>query len=136
MSKPRKIEGTLVYSPDDVQPEDLLTFIELPGFGDDWKHLRLNDDDLWMLQFGIMADPRSARVVPRTDGLRKLRFGRTGGGKSGGFRSIHYFMPGRGLPVFLMTLFAKNAKANLTPTEEAALAMIGERIAADYGGRK
>ncbi len=30
MSKPRKIEGTLVYSPDDVQPEDLLTFIELP----------------------------------------------------------------------------------------------------------
>ena len=44
--KPRKIEGTLVYSPGDVQPEDLLTFIELPGFDDDWKHLRLNDDDL------------------------------------------------------------------------------------------
>ena len=46
MPKPRKIEGTLVYSPDDVQPEDLMTFIELPGFDDDWKRLRLNDDDL------------------------------------------------------------------------------------------
>ena len=57
MPNPRKIEGTLVYSPGDVQPEDLLTFIELPGFDDDWKHLRLNDDDLWMLQFAIMAEP-------------------------------------------------------------------------------
>lgn len=119
VSKPRKIEGTLVYSPDDVQPEDLLTFIELPGFGDDWKHLRLNDDDLWMLQFGIMADPRSAPVVPGTDGLRKLRFApsRWGKGKRGAARVGYVYFEEFGI-VLLVVAYAKNEQDNLSADDK------------------
>ena len=69
-------------------------------------------------------------------GLWKLRFARTSSGKRGGFRVIHYYLPGRGLPVFLMTVFAKTAKADLTPNEQAGLTEIGARIATGYGGRQ
>jgi hypothetical protein len=68
-------------------------------------------------------------------GLWKLRVARTGGGKSGGYRVIHYYAAGRGLPVFLITVFAKNDKANLLPDEQAAMAAIGARIAQTYGRR-
>ena len=119
MPKPRKIEGASVYSPGDVQPEDLLTFIELPGFDDDWKHLGLNDDDLWMLQFGIMADPRGAPVVPGTDGLRKLRFApsRWGRGKRGAARVGYVYLEEFGI-VLLVVAYAKNEQDNLSSNDK------------------
>ena len=122
MSKPRKIEGTMVYSPDDVQPEDLLTFIELPGFDDDWKRLRLNDDDLWMLQFRIMAEPRGAPVVPGTDGLRKLRFApsRWGKGKRGAARVGYVYLEEFRI-VLLVVAYAKNEQDDLSPDDKRVI---------------
>ncbi|MDR7125792.1 type II toxin-antitoxin system RelE/ParE family toxin [Pseudotabrizicola sp. 4114] len=79
----------------------------------------------------LSANPEAG--VSLGGGIRKLRFARDGGGKSGGFRSIHFYAPGRGQPVFLMTVFSKNAKSYLKPDEEAALVSIGERILASYG---
>jgi len=78
----------------------------------------------------LAANPEAG--VPLGGGLRKVRFAREGGGKSGGFRSVHYYQAGRDLPVFLMSVFAKNDKANLTRTEEAAMAAVAERIVAAY----
>ena len=110
----------------------LTTVVEMPDFVRRAKAAMTDDERIALIAL-LAANPEAGVLLG--GGLRKLRFGRTGGGKSGGFRSIHYYMPGRGLPVFLMTLFAKNAKANLTQGEEAALATIGERIAANYGGK-
>ena len=78
----------------------------------------------------LAANPEAG--VPLGGGLRKVRFAREGGGKSGGFRSVHYYQAGRELPVCLMSVFAKNDKANLTRTEEAAMAAVAERIVAAY----
>ena len=52
-------------------------------------------------------------------GLRKVRIPREGSGKSGGFRTIYVF-GGRHMPIFLITVFAKNERANLTTKEQAA----------------
>ena len=68
-------------------------------------------------------------------GLRKVRFGRTGAGKSGGFRSIHFYRVGAG-PVFLLTMFAKNERSNLSAAEVAALMKLGDELAAWYGKRQ
>lgn len=68
-------------------------------------------------------------------GLRKVRFARSGGGKSGGYRTIHFYRPGAG-PVFLLTMFAKNEKANLTASETAQLMQLGDLVAAAYGKRQ
>lgn len=48
-------------------------------------------------------------------GVYKQRVARTGGGKSGGFRTLLAFRAGRSC--FFVYGFAKNAKANLTPRE-------------------
>jgi hypothetical protein len=68
-------------------------------------------------------------------GLHKVRFARQGGGKSGGFRTIHYFKPDEG-PVFLLTMFARNEKSNLTAKETGFLIQLGEAVAAEHGKRK
>lgn len=53
-------------------------------------------------------------------GLRKVRLARQGSGKSGGYRVL-YFYHAADLPLFLLTIFAKNEKANITRTEKADL---------------
>lgn len=68
-------------------------------------------------------------------GLPKVRFARQGGGKSGGYRTIHYYKPDEG-PVFLLTMFAKNEKSNLTPKETQLLVQLGAAIATEYGKPK
>ena len=53
-------------------PEDLLHFVELDEFIDDWRSLGLNDEaDLFSLQLAIMADPRGSPVIEGTGGLRE-----------------------------------------------------------------
>ena len=59
-------------------------------------------------------------------------FAREGGGKSGGYRVIHFFSPEDGLPIFLITVFAKNEKVNLTPRETEIVKQLGEALAASY----
>ena len=56
-----------------------------------------------------------------TGGVRKLRWRRGGQGKSGGVRIIYYFHD-EGMPLYLLTLFAKGDRANLTKGERNELA--------------
>ena len=69
-------------------------------------------------------------------GVRKLRFARRGEGKSGDYRVIHFFQKGSGLPLFLITMFAKSEKANLTADETAMVVQAGEALAENYGRRE
>jgi hypothetical protein len=56
-----------------------------------------------------------------TGGVRKLRWSRGSRGKSGGVRVIYYFHS-EGVPLYLLTLFAKNERANPSKAER------GDRI--------
>jgi hypothetical protein len=69
-------------------------------------------------------------------GVRKLRFARTGGGKSGGYRVIYYYAAKVDGPVFLITVFAKNEKSNLTAAETAEIAAFARGLAKDHGRRQ
>jgi putative transcriptional regulator len=57
-------------------------------------------------------------VVPGSGGIRKVRFGFGARGKSA---RIIYLFSGDRLPVFVLAVFAKNEKANLSPAERNAL---------------
>ncbi len=61
-------------------------------------------------------------------GLIKLRIARSGGGKSGGYRTIIAYSAGR-RAVFLFG-FAKNQRDNLTPVQLADLKMVGRDLLA------
>lgn len=68
-------------------------------------------------------------------GIRKMRIARPGRGKSSGARVVFLFC-GENTPVFLLTVFAKNEKANLSARERTALATAAKNLIEDYGGRK
>jgi hypothetical protein len=64
-----------------------------------------------------------------------VRIPREGGGKSGGYRTIYVF-GGRHMPIFLITVFAKNEKANLTAKEQAAAVELSKEIVGMWSERK
>ena len=69
-------------------------------------------------------------------GVWKMRFARDGGGKSGGFRVIYFYRTDDSLPIFLLTVFAKGDKANLTKAETEELKTLGQTLADSYRSRQ
>jgi hypothetical protein len=76
----------------------------------------------------LAANPMAGDIMPGCGGARKLRVARPGKGKSGGYRVITWF-GGDDVPVFLLTVFGKNERANLTKAERNGLAIMTKRLA-------
>ena len=69
----------------------------------------------------LAANPKVGDLMQGTGGVRKLRWARRGRGKSGGVRVIYYFHS-EAMPLYLLTVFGKNEKANLSKAERNDLA--------------
>ena len=69
----------------------------------------------------LAEHPKAGDLMEGTGGVRKLRWGRGGQGKSGGVRVIYYFHD-EVMPLYLLTLFAKGDQSNLTKGERNELA--------------
>jgi hypothetical protein len=67
--------------------------------------------------------PDAGDPIPGTGGARKLRFAGRGKGKSGGYRVITFYSGGD-FPVFLLTVFAKGERVDLSRAERNALARL------------
>ena len=80
----------------------------------------------------VAADPHCGDLVQGTGGVRKLRFAVKGKGKSGGVRVVYYYHNDT-MPVFLMTLFAKKEKDNLTKAESNMLAIVARALRDKFG---
>ena len=65
-------------------------------------------------------------------GVRKLRWTKSGSGKSGGVRVVYYFH-NDSMPLFLLTLFGKNEKANLSNAERNLLVKFTAILVKNYG---
>lgn len=101
------------------------TVIETNGYLRDAKDAGMTDDERTAAVDLVAADPESGDVLQGTGGVRKARLAGRGKGKSGGYRIVWYY-GGGDIPVFLITVFGKGEKANLTPGERNALrAMTG-----------
>jgi hypothetical protein len=59
----------------------------------------------------LARDPECGEIMRGTGGVRKVRVALAGRGKSGGARVIYYFHSEK-LPLFALTVFAKNERAN------------------------
>ncbi len=71
----------------------------------------------------VAQEPTCGVLIEGTGGVRKVRFAVGDRGKSGGVRVVYYFHS-EVMPVYLLTLFPKNEKANLTKAERNALARL------------
>ena len=81
----------------------------------------LADDERRDVLNYLATHPKSGDLMEGTGGIRKLRWARGSRGKSGGVRVIYYFYD-ETMPLYLLTLFAKNERANLSKAERNELA--------------
>jgi len=79
----------------------------------------------------LAANPDAGDVMPGTGGARKLRWGARGRGKSGGVRIITFFS-GPPIPVFVLTVFGKGEKINLSQAERNAMRRILGELVVEY----
>lgn len=107
------------------------TIVELPEFLKRAKAIMADDERAALVDY-IAANPEAG--VSLGGGLRKVRIPREGGGKSGGYRTIYVF-GGVQMPIFLVTVFAKNEKDNLTKAEQAVAIALAKTLIATYGDR-
>lgn len=75
----------------------------------------------------VASDPKRGEIIPKTGGVRKLRFAREGQGKSGSYRVIYYYYD-ESNPVLLVTVFGKNERSNITDAEKNALYTVIQAI--------
>jgi len=92
----------------------------------------MTEEERWAVVDMVAADPQCGDLIREGGGIRKLRFATGGRGKRGGVRIVYYFHSRR-MPVFLLTVFAKNERADLTRDEVHILAKAVKAIARAYG---
>lgn len=107
------------------------TVVETPPYLAAAKDAGLGEADRLEVVRAFAEVPDLGALMVGTGGYRKTRFGAGGKGKSGGVRVISFYA-GEALPVFLITLFAKNEKDNLTKAERNALAKMAETLVSTY----
>ena len=83
----------------------------------------------------LALNPQAGDIMSGCGGARKVRIARPGQGKSGGHRVITYFA-NMDAPVFLLTVFPKNVKANLTKAEQNEFSKACKRLVDSLGGKK
>jgi len=82
----------------------------------------------------LAARPEAGDVMEGTGGVRKMRWAREGKGKSGGVRVIYYYHS-EGMPLYLLTLYGKSEKDNLTAGERNDLAKLVKLLVVAAGKR-
>ena len=110
-------------------PEGAYTVVETPDFLASAKR-HLNEEERATLVAYIAAHPLDGDVMQGTGGARKLRWARPNEGKSSGYRVVYYHH--RLTPIFLLDIFAKNERLNLSKAERNELAAILSDLAQSY----
>ncbi|MEH6411777.1 MAG: type II toxin-antitoxin system RelE/ParE family toxin [Hyphomonas sp.] len=109
------------------------TVIETPEFIKRASTVGMSDEDRMDVIDQLAENPEAG--ISLGGGLRKVRIARRGSGKSGGYRVLHFYRAAD-MPLFLLTVFAKNEQANISRSEKADLIKLCDLIAETYGARK
>ncbi len=111
----------------------LQTVVELPEFRRRSTRLLSSSESTSIINY-LAAHPAAGSLIKGTGGIRKLRWSAQGKGKSGGVRVIYYFH-NESMPLFLLTLFGKGEKSDLSKAERNELARLTASLVKAYGGQ-
>ena len=107
------------------------TIVELPEFQRCVESL-LSDSEKQSLINYLAKHPQTGAIMQGAGGIRKLRWAAGRKGKSGGVRVIYYHY-NETVPLFLLSIFGKSEKANLSKAERNELAKFTQLLVKHYG---
>lgn len=96
-----------------------MEFIETPTFTRLLSAL-LTDDEYAEMQVALVENPERGDIIKGGGGIRKLRYGLPGRGKSGGVRVIYYWIKDDH-QIYMLVVYPKSKKDDLTDKETALL---------------
>lgn len=94
----------------------------------------MTEDEIAAMISYLSDNPTAGDPIVGSGGCRKLRVAGRGKGKSGGYRTITFYS-GAEMPVFLLAVFSKGERANLSKAERNDLAKLTATIVAAYRAR-
>lgn len=107
-----------------------ITVVETPEFLAATRKL-MDDESRAALVAYLARNPTAGDLIQGTGGVRKLRWALAGRGKSGGARVVYvYYNPA--LPLFLLTAYAKAARAYLSQADRNDLRRLTALLADSY----
>ncbi len=115
-------------------PTPLVTVVETPEFIRRTEKLMTEGDREELISY-LAANPTAGDLIPGTGGVRKLRWGLEGRGKRGGARIIHFFH-NADLPLFILTAFAKNERADLSQEDRNSFRRLTKLLVETYRSRE
>jgi hypothetical protein len=105
--------------------------VQTDDFVKDAEDSGLSEDEVFDIVTQVSEDPSLGDLIPGTGGARKWRIPAKGKGKRGGGRVVSYYAADD-VPVFLLSVFAKGDRIDLTQAERNELKSILADIAEDY----
>jgi hypothetical protein len=102
-----------------------MVIIETSIFTKRLKEL-MTDEVYRELQNTLVAYPELGKVIQGSGGIRKVRWGIAGKGKRGGVRAIYYFANSKN-QIFMLMVYAKNERSDLTKGQLALLKKVVEQ---------
>jgi hypothetical protein len=112
----------------------LVTVIETPEFIARAERL-MKDDEREALIGHLARNPTAGDLVAGAGGIRKIRWRLPGRGKRGGARVI-YFFRSADVPLFVLTAFAKNERADLSQEDRNSFRRLTKLLVDTYGRSK
>ena len=108
------------------------TIVELPEFIKRASSLLKDEEKTSIINY-LALHSQAGDIMQGTGGIRKLRWSAQSKGKSGGVRVIYYYHNGS-VPLFLLTVFGKGEKANISKSERNELSKLTSLLLQRYGG--
>ncbi|MGQ0664999.1 MAG: type II toxin-antitoxin system RelE/ParE family toxin [Pseudomonadota bacterium] len=111
-----------------------VSVVETPEFRSATRKL-MNEEERAALVDYLAHNWTAGDLIPGTGGVRKLRWGLEGRGKRGGARVI-YFYHSADFPLFALTAYAKNERADLSQEQRNDFRRLTKLLIESYGRRK
>ncbi len=110
------------------------TVVETLEFQSATRKLMTEEERAVLVDY-LAHNPTAGDLIPGTGGVRKLRWALEGRGKRGGARVI-YFYHGTDIPLFALTAYAKNERADLSQRDRNDFRRLTKLLAEAYGRTK
>jgi hypothetical protein len=94
----------------------------------------ITEDELSQIIGHVAFHPEGGDLIQGAGGIRKLRWDRPGMGKSGGLRVI-YFFHDLNMPLYLLAVYPKSQKSNITDSEKAIMGKLTKELIRTYTTR-